>query len=55
MLVLPDDDVVQTNKPVEIALGTSVLTGTGMYVNNATREFKLMHKVRGVFYPPADH
>jgi lipopolysaccharide export system protein LptC len=55
MLVLPDDDVVQTNKPVEIALGASVLTGTGMYVNNATREFKLMHKVRGVFYPPADH
>lgn len=52
MLALPDDDVVQTDKPVEIALGTSTLTGTGMYLNNATREFKLMSKVHGIYQPP---
>jgi lipopolysaccharide export system protein LptC len=55
MLALPDDDVVQTDKPVEIALGASTLTGTGMYVNNATREFKLMNKVHGVYQPPRAH
>lgn len=52
LLVLPDDDVMQTDKPVEIALGSSNLTGTGMYVNNATREFKLMHHTHGIYYPP---
>ncbi|MGZ3237193.1 MAG: LPS export ABC transporter periplasmic protein LptC [Burkholderiaceae bacterium] len=55
MLALPDDDVVQTDKPVEMALGTSALTGTGMYVNNATREFKLLGKVRGIFQPSLVH
>jgi lipopolysaccharide export system protein LptC len=53
MLALPDDDVVQTDKPVEMALGTSTLTGTGMYVNNATREFKLSSQVHGIFQPSA--
>ncbi|MGZ3254939.1 MAG: LPS export ABC transporter periplasmic protein LptC [Burkholderiaceae bacterium] len=53
MLALPDDDIVQTDKPVELALGTSTLTGTGMYVNNATREFKLSNKVHGVYQPAA--
>jgi lipopolysaccharide export system protein LptC len=52
ILVLPDDDVMQTDKPVEIALGLSTLTGTGMYVNNATREFRLSSKVRGIYQPP---
>jgi lipopolysaccharide export system protein LptC len=52
LLVLPDDDVMKTDKPVDIALGTSTLTATGMYVNNATREFKLMHHVHGIYYPP---
>lgn len=55
MLALPDDDVVQTDKPVNIALGTSTLTGTGMYANNATREFKLMSKVHGFYQPPRAH
>ncbi len=55
MLALPDDDVVQTDKPVDIALGTSRLTGTGMYVNNATREFKLTSKVRGIYQSPHVH
>lgn len=55
MLALPDDDVIQTDKPVEIALGSSRLTGTGMYANNARREFKLMSKVHGIYQPPLVH
>jgi lipopolysaccharide export system protein LptC len=55
LLALPDDDVVQTDKPVEIALGSSVLSGTGMYVNHATREFKIASKVRAVYRPPTVH
>lgn len=51
MLALPDDDVLQTDKPVDIAIGTSKVTGTGMYANNATREFKLTSKVRGIYQP----
>ncbi|MFC5472975.1 LPS export ABC transporter periplasmic protein LptC [Paraherbaspirillum soli] len=51
LLLLPDDDVIQTDKPVEITLGQSILNGTGMHFNNATRELKLSSKVRGVFHP----
>ena len=53
LLVLPDDDVMKTDKPVEITLGKSVLTGVGMLANNATREFKLTSKVHGTYQPPA--
>jgi lipopolysaccharide export system protein LptC len=52
LLVLPDDDVIKTDKPVEITLGRSVLTGVGMLANNATREFRLMSKVHGTYQPP---
>lgn len=51
LLVLPDDDVMKTDKPVNIALGKSRLTGAGMLANNATREFKLMSKVHGTYQP----
>jgi lipopolysaccharide export system protein LptC len=55
VLALPDDDVVRTDKPVEILLGRSTLTGTGMYVNQATREFKIAGDVHGIYRPPAAH
>ena len=51
LLVLPDDDVVQTDKAVDITLGTTHLTGIGMFANEATREFRLAGKVRGQFQP----
>ena len=51
LLILPDEDVVQTDRPVDLVLGTAHLTGVGMYVNNATREFRLAQRVHGV-YPP---
>jgi len=52
MLVLPDDDVMKTDKPVEITVGNSVLTGTGMFANNATREFRLTSNVHGTYQAP---
>ncbi len=49
LLLLPDDDVIKTDKPVEITIGQSRLTGTGMFANNATREFRLMSNVHGTY------
>lgn len=52
LLVLPDDDVIETDRPVHILFGQSVLDGTGMYANNATREFRLSSQVRGTYRAP---
>ena len=52
LLLLPDDDVVKTDKPVEIVTGRSKLTGTGMFANNATREFRLTSNVHGTYQAP---
>lgn len=52
LLVLPDDDVVKTDKPVNITVGSSTLTGTGMFANNATREFTLSSNVHGTYQAP---
>jgi lipopolysaccharide export system protein LptC len=49
MLVLPQEDVVKTDLPVEITMGRSRLSGTGMYANNATREFRLSGNVHGMY------
>jgi lipopolysaccharide export system protein LptC len=47
LLVLPDEEIMRTDKPVDLSYGLSHFTGTGMYLNNATRTFKLEHTVRG--------
>lgn len=52
MLVLPDDEIAQTDKEVNIMLGKSILIGTGMVSNNATRELTLMSKVHGTYQAP---
>jgi lipopolysaccharide export system protein LptC len=52
LLVLPDDDVIQTDQPVEITFGQSKLTGAGMVANNATREFRLSSNVHGTYQAP---
>ena len=51
VLILPDEDVLQTDRAVDMTLGSARMTGTGMYVNNATREFRLAQRVHGT-YPP---
>lgn len=48
LLIFPDEDVMQTPKDVVITRGRTVLTGTGMYANNLTREFRL-HEQTKVF------
>jgi len=54
LLLLPDDDIVQTDKHVDITYGQSHLAGIGMIANNATHEIHLLHQVRGTFInPPA--
>lgn len=52
LLLLPDDDVMKTPKPVELHLGLSVLTGAGMFANNATGEFRLSSNVKGLYQAP---
>jgi lipopolysaccharide export system protein LptC len=52
LLFLPDEDVMQTDNPVQIDYGTSHLSGVGMFANNATREFRLLRQVRGTFEAP---
>ncbi len=52
LLFLPDADVVQTDQPVDIHYGRSHLSGIGMYVNNATREFRILKNARGILEPP---
>ncbi len=51
VLILPNVDVMQTDKAVDITFGQTRLSGTGMFANNATREFRLSNNVRGT-YPP---
>ena len=51
VLVLPDDDVLQTDRAVDMTLGSAHMTGVGMYVNNATHEFRMAQRVHGT-YPP---
>lgn len=53
MLLLPDDEVMKTDKPVVITLDDKArLTGTGMFANNATREFRLSSNVHGTYQAP---
>lgn len=52
LLVLTDEDIVRTDRPVEITLGKSVLRGTGMVANNATRQLQLGSAVHATFAPP---
>jgi lipopolysaccharide export system protein LptC len=51
LMLLPDDDIMKTDKPVELTLGTTVLHGTGMVANNSTRQLNLASRVHGVYVP----
>lgn len=55
LLLLPDDDVMKSDKPVDMTLGTSKLKGTGMFANNATRELRLSSNVSALYYPPVSN
>ena len=51
LLVLPDEDIMRTDKPVRMTLGDSHLNGTGMIANNATGEVRLASRVQATLPP----
>jgi lipopolysaccharide export system protein LptC len=54
LLLLTDQDIMQTDKPVVITQGQSVLKGTGMVANNATGELRLAGNVNVTYRPPSN-
>jgi len=51
LLVFPDDDTMQTDKPVAVKRGNSTMNGVGMFANNATGEMRLHHQTRVMMAP----
>ncbi len=49
LLLLPDENIIKTDKPVEITIGSSVMNSTGMIANNELQELRLLHNVRGTY------
>lgn len=45
--LLVNDDIVKTDKAVQLTRGPSVMTANGMIFNNVTREVQLLGNVRG--------
>lgn len=52
LLVLPDEDIMRTDRPVRMTLDDAQLAGTGMVANNATGELHLASRVHATL-PPA--
>jgi LPS export ABC transporter protein LptC len=52
MLVLPEKDIVTTDRRVDIRSGGMQLSGTGMVANNSTRQLTLENNVSGIYPPP---
>lgn len=51
LLVLTDEEIMKTHRPVELLVGNSTLKGVGMFTNHATREFRLLDQVQTLFPP----
>lgn len=51
MQFLPDDQVMQTTHAVEIHQGSTVVTGTGFYTNNATLVTRISGNVHAITHP----
>ncbi|MFT4102906.1 MAG: LPS export ABC transporter periplasmic protein LptC [Burkholderiaceae bacterium] len=52
LLLLTEQDIARTDKPVRITYGESVLDGVGMEFNNDTRQIELYSQVRGRWTSP---
>jgi lipopolysaccharide export system protein LptC len=50
--VIPDDDLAQTDKPVQVSDAHMLITAVGLEFNNQTRILKLMSHVRGRYEKP---
>ena len=51
LLVFPDEDTIQTDKPVAVQRGNSTMHGVGMFANNATGEMRLHRQTRVMIAP----
>jgi len=51
LTLFPDEERMQTERAVELTLGTATVTGTGMKFDNAARTLHLASKGR-IVYPP---
>jgi lipopolysaccharide export system protein LptC len=51
LTVLPDEDIVKTDKPIDMTLGASSVNGVGMLANNATQQVHLGGRGQ-IIYPP---
>ena len=52
-IVLPDADIVRTDRPITITHGPHRLEGVGMELDNKSRQLRLDSKVRATLEPPA--
>ena len=52
LTVFPNSDRMESDQPVEVVLGQTVMTGVGMKANNATRQIDVAQRLR-ITYPPA--
>lgn len=51
LTVLPDEEIVKTDLPVDLQLGASSVKGTGMVANNATQQVHMSSRGQ-IIYPP---
>ena len=49
VLLLSQEEIARTDRPVKITQGGSTLTGVGMEFNNSTRVLTVFSRVRGVW------
>ena len=52
LTILPDDDVMQTDQPVDMTIDKATAQGVGLLANNATRQIHLGGRGK-IIYPPA--
>ena len=53
LTVFPDEDRMQSDQPVQMALGAVTVNGTGMRANNATRQVDFAGRGKLVYPPKA--
>jgi len=52
VLMLGNEDIARTDRPVRVTSGDSSLTGVGMEFNNSTRVLNVLSNVRGIWTAP---
>jgi lipopolysaccharide export system protein LptC len=51
LTVLPDEEILKTQRPIQMQLGAATVHGTGMVANNATQKLHLASRGQ-IVYPP---